>query len=186
MTARIMALIVLLLEIRGMSLNPEGLKWKTLVFYTEISNLLAAVSAAALLIFGQPLWVTVLRYLSSSMLAMTFVVTVCVLVPMGGDAKSLLWSGIGLYHHIICPVISILSYICIESTAGRYWICLPVIVTLIYGLTMLYMNGIRKVDGPYPFLRVHDQSVKATVLWIFGMLALIAALSALVWAAAAC
>lgn len=184
MDARIMGLIVLLLEIRGISLNPEGLKWKTLIFYTEISNMLAAVSAAALLIFGQPLWVTTLRYLSSCMLAMTFVVTVCVLVPMGGDPKRLLWSGIGLYHHLLCPVISTLSYICIENSAGRNLTCFPVVVTLLYGLTMLYLNGIRKVDGPYPFLRVHDQSVKATVLWIFGMLALIAALSTLVWAAA--
>ena len=35
---------------------------------------------------------------------------------------------------------------------------LPVIVTLIYGIVMLYLNWIRKVDGPYPFFQVHQQS----------------------------
>ena len=184
MAARIMGLIILLLEIRGLTLSPAGRKWKTIVFYTQISNMMTAVSAAILLIFGQAQWVTVLRYLSCCMLVMTFIVTVFVLVPMGGDPKILLWSGNGLYVHILCPVISTFSYIFIENHAGRGWIWLPVAVTLIYGLMMMYLNGIRKVDGPYPFLRVHNQSVRATVLWICGLLALIAGLSALVWAAA--
>ena len=81
------------------------------------------------------------------MLVMTFFVTTCVLIPMGGDPKKLLWSGNGLYHHVLCPILSTISYVFAERHSGMIW--LPVIVTLVYGLVMLYLNGIRKVDGPY-------------------------------------
>ncbi|MBR3236906.1 MAG: hypothetical protein IKF99_00555 [Oscillospiraceae bacterium] len=110
------------------------------------------------------------------MLVMTFLVTTCVLIPMGGDAKTLLWSGNGIYHHVLCPVISTASYVLFEQHSGMIW--LPVIVTLLYGLIMLYLNGIRKVDGPYPFFRVHNQSVLATVLWMIVLTAVITAISA--------
>ncbi len=63
-------------------------------------------------------------------------------------------------------------------------IWLPVVVTLVYGLVMLYLNGIRKVDGPYPFFRVHHQSVMATVLWMVVLMAVMAGISAGVWAIA--
>ena len=34
---------------------------------------------------------------------------------------------------------------------------------------MLILNGARVLDGPYPFLRVYNQPVWATVLWIAGI-----------------
>ena len=184
MTARILCLIILLLELRGLSLSLSSRKWKVLVFYTQLSNLVTAVSAALLLLLGQPMWITVLRYLSSCMLVMTFLVTTCVLIPMGGNPKTLLWSGNGLYHHVLCPVISTLSYILFENHPGRSWILLPVCLTFLYGMIMLYLNGIRKVDGPYPFFRVHNQSAAATVLWICALMALMGGISALVCAIA--
>ena len=181
MAARILCLVVLLLEIRGLSLSLPSRKWKALFFYTQLSNLATAASVFLLLFFGQPLWITVFRYLSSCMLVLTFFVTTCVLIPMGGDAKTLLWSGNGLYHHVLCPVISTASYIIIEKHAGGDLIWLPVALTFIYGMVMLYLYGIRKVDGPYPFFRVHDQSVTATILWMCVLLAVMTGFSVLVW-----
>lgn len=180
--ARILCILVLLLEARGLSLSITGRKWKILVFYTQLSNLAATVSALLLVILGQPMWVTVLRYLSNCMLVMTFFVTTCVLIPMGGDPKKLLWSGNGLYHHVLCPIVSTASYVFAEQHSGMIW--LPVIVTLVYGLVMLYLNGIRKVDGPYPFFRVHYQSAMATVLWMVALMAVMTGISAGVWALA--
>lgn len=180
MPARILCLIVLLLEIRGLSLSFADRKWKVLIFYTQLSNLVTAASAALLLIAGQPLWVTVLRYVSSTMLVMTFFVTVCVLIPMGGDPKMLLWSGVGLYHHVLCPILSTLSYIFAENHVGIGWIWLPVLVTFIYGMIMLILNAARKVDGPYPFFKVYNQSVRASILWMCVLLAVISGFSALV------
>jgi len=180
--ARILCILVLLLEARGLSLSITGRKWKILVFYTQLSNLAATVSALLLVILGQPMWITVLRYLSNCMLVMTFFVTTCVLIPMGGDPKKLLWSGNGLYHHVLCPIVSTASYVFAEQHSGMIW--LPVIVTLVYGLVMLYLNGIRKVDGPYPFFRVHYQSAMATVLWMVALMAVMTGISAGVWAIA--
>lgn len=181
MTARILCLIILLLEIRGLSLSITDRKWMILIFYTKLSNLVTTVSAALLLILGQPYWVTVLRYISTCMLVMTFFVTTCVLIPMGGDPKKLLWSGNGLYHHVLCPVISTASYILVENHAAGSLIWLPAVLTLAYGMVMLYLNGKRRVDGPYPFFRIHNQSAAATVLWMAVLFAAISVISAVVW-----
>jgi hypothetical protein len=169
--ARILCIIVLLLEVRGLSLSIANRKWKILIFYTQLSNLAAAVSSLLLVLLGEPAWVTALRYLSTCMLIMTFLVTACVLVPMGGDPKTLLWSGSGLYHHVLCPIISSASYIFAERHSGMIW--LPVLVTLVYGLVMLYLNGIGKVDGPYPFFQVWTMPVWMSVLW-FAVLFMLA------------
>lgn len=174
--ARILCIIVLLMEARGLSLSVTNRKWRILVFYTQLSNLAAAVSALLLVILGEPAWVTALRYLSTCMLIMTFLVTTCVLVPMGGDPKKLLWSGSGLYHHLLCPIVSSASYIFAERHSGM--IGLPVAVTLIYGLVMLYLNAVGKVDGPYPFFRVHHQSARATVIWMVALMAVMTGISA--------
>ncbi len=180
--ARVLCAAVLLLEARGLSLSLSDRKWLALAFYTQISNLVTTASALLLLVFGQPGWVTVLRYVSTCMLVMTFFVTTCVLIPMGGSPRMLLFSGNGLYHHVLCPVLSTVSYIFFEHHSGMVW--LPAAVTLAYGLVMLWLNGIRKVDGPYPFFRVHDQSPMATVLWMAALLAAVTGISAGIWATA--
>ena len=184
MIARCACLIILLLEIKGLSLTLPSRKWMALVFYTQLSNMVTAASALMLLVLGQPSWVTVERYLSTCMLVMTFLVTTCVLIPMGGDPKKLLWSGNRVYHHVLCPILSTISYIMIEQHAGMTWIWLPVVLTFIYGMIMLYLNYIGKVDGPYPFFRVRNQSVRATVLWVLILLVVVAAISAVVCAIA--
>ena len=177
MTAKILCLIVLLLEIRGLSISLTDRKWMVLIYYTQLSNLVTAASALLLLIFGQPCFVTVLRYLSTCMLVMTFLVTTCVLIPMGGNPKKLLWSGNGLYHHVLCPVISTASYILAENHAAGNLIPLPAVITLIYGLVMLYLNWKKQVDGPYPFFRVHNQSAVATVVWMAVLFAAVSGIS---------
>ena len=178
MTARILCLIILLLELRGFSLSLSSRKWKVLVFYTQLSNLVTAVSAALLLLLGQPMWITVLRYLSSCMLLMTFFVTSCILVPMGGDPKLLLFSGNGLYHHLIIPIVSIGSYLLIERhIQSPTAILVPTALTFLYGMIMLWVNYKDIFDGPYPFFRVKHQSVAATVLWMTALTGAIGLLS---------
>ena len=182
--AAILCAAVLLMEARGLFITWPQRKWKLLVFYTQLSNLAATVSAALLLILGPAPWIAVLRYLSTCMLVMTFFVTAFVLVPMGGNPKVLLWSGSGIFHHVLCPVLTAVSYIFFELHAGLSSLWLPPAVTLLYGMIMLALNGAGKVDGPYPFFRVRHQSGRATVLWMTVLMAVVTGLSALVWAAA--
>lgn len=165
--------LIILFEILGLRISIADRHWKIFAYYTQISNLITLLSSVALLLFGgEAAW---LRYLSACMLTMTFLITLCVLVPMGGGFKTLMLSGNGLYHHTLCPIISVLSYLAWESHS-RLWL-LPVAVTTIYGLVMLYMNWKQRFDGPYPFFRVRNQSPLATVLWMLGLIAFIALLS---------
>ena len=71
-----------------------------------------------------------------------------------------------------------ISHIFFEQHAGPGMIVPSMLLTLLYGLIMLYLNYIRRVDGPYPFFRVHNQSVKASVIWVLVLLALIGVISA--------
>lgn len=165
--------LIILLEILGFRISIAERHWKIFAYYTQISNLITLLSSMAFLLFGgTSSW---LRYLSSCMLAMTFLITICVLVPMGGGFRTLMLSGNGLFHHTLCPVISILSYIIWEPHST--FLMLPVTVTTVYGLVMLYMNWKQVFDGPYPFFRVHLQSPSATFLWMIGLIAFITSIA---------
>ena len=147
--------------------------WAVFAFYTQISNLVALLSSVAFLIFGAPAsW---FRYLGACMLAMTFAVTLFVLVPMGGGFEKLMLSGVGLYHHTLCPFTSIASYVLLEPHAHAW--AVPITVTTVYGLTMLFLNAREIFDGPYPFFRVNQQGRLATVLWTAALIVLIAFVS---------
>lgn len=183
MAARIMCLIIALLEARGLFLSIGDRRWKVFAFYTQLSNIMTMISALAVIIFGEVPAATLLRFLSSCMLAMTFFVTTCILIPMGGDAKQLLFSGNGLYHHLIIPIVSIGSYLLVEQhIPSASFILVPTILTLLYGLIMLYLNYKDIFDGPYPFFRVKNQTVGATVLWMTALTCVIGLISAGIFA----
>lgn len=167
--------IVIVLEIIGFYISISDRKWSIFAYYTQISNIITLISSLLLVAFGSGGFTTGLRYLSTCMLTMTFLITLCVLVPMGGGFKKLMLSGNGLYHHTLCPIISVASYIFWEQHNSV--ILVPVLVTLLYGITMLYLNYIRKFDGPYPFFRVHNQSDTATALWIAVLITIITVIS---------
>ena len=134
------------------------------------------------ILFGETDWTVYQRYISSCMLLMTFIVTTCVLVPMGGDAKQLLFSGNGLYHHLLVPILSIASYLLIEQhVKSPSAIAVPTVITFIYGAVMLWLNYRGLFDGPYPFFRVKQQSAGSTVLWMAVLIAAIALMSALIF-----
>ena len=115
--------LVILLEILGLRISITDRHWKIFAYYTQISNLITLLSSVAFLLFGGgAAW---LRYLSSCMLTMTFLITLCVLVPMGGGFRTLMLSGNGIYHHTLCPIISVLSYILWEPHSS-IWV-LPVV-----------------------------------------------------------
>ena len=165
------------MEARGLYISISRRKWGIFIYYTQISNIVATIATVLLLVFGGVPAVTVIRYLGAVMLLMTAGVTVFVLIPLGGDPKSLLLKGNGIYHHTLCPILYLILYIFTESHPGPTAATLPIVVTMIYGFIMLYLNYIGKVDGPYPFFRVRNQSVKATVIWFLVLLAVICILS---------
>jgi len=163
---RIVNLVIIVLELISLAMMRKAISIKkSLIFYTQLSNLMTLFASILVVVFGSKDWVMVLRYLSVCMLVMTFLVTACILVPMSRKPKELLFSGTGLYHHLLIPIISTLSYLFIEKKAPFFWIWLPPTITLIYGMTMLYLNYKGRVDGPYPFFKIKEQGALKTVLW---------------------
>ena len=158
-------ILIIICEITGMASSSIRRFIRSLMYYTQLSNVAGLLSAAALLVFGPAEWVKTFRYLACCMLVMTMLVTIFVLVPTMKDTKLLLWSRVGFFLHLVCPVLNLTSYILLEQFASPLLMWVPALVTLVYGDIMLYFNYQRKVDGPYPFLRVYHQSRMATVLW---------------------
>lgn len=145
--------------------------WQTVVYYTHLSNAVALVSSTALILHlvrrrAAAAWVRSLRYVATCMLALTFLVSLFVLVPLGSSFVGMFFQGSGLFHHLLAPAVSLLSYLALEDQTPprRAW-ALVVTVTLAYGLTFLLLNVWNLYLGPYPFLEVHQQSLTATVVW---------------------
>ena len=168
-------LIVICLETTGLYISVSARKQEVFAYYTQLANMVTLVSSVLVTLFGFTALTVLLRYLSTCMLVMTFLITLFVLVPMGGGFRKLMLSGNCLYHHTLCPIISVYSYVLFEQHCGYWW--LPAVLTLAYGLNMLNMNRIEKYDGPYPFFRVNHQSKTATVLWVIVLLIIISAIS---------
>ena len=77
-----------------------------------------------------------------------------------------------LYHHLLNPLAAIFSFVLLERTprlshSTVKWAPLP---TVLYGGIILWLNIQCVVDGPYPFMKVYDQSVQASVLWCIAIL----------------
>jgi len=176
------AIIIIILEICGFSFSIRNRGIKIVAYYTQISNFITLLSAIIMLNYLSngiiPTWVKQMRFLSSCLLLITALVTVFILVPMGAPPRYVLFSGNGLFHHTLVPIISILSYLYLEPhVKSKDAIYDPLVITIIYAAVMVPMNILRKFDGPYPFLKVHKQSILASILWFVVMFTIVTTLS---------
>ena len=178
------------------SIRNNGSLPASMVYYTQDSNIFLGISsliyviAACLAIQNRtyvvPLWVQRLKYLSISCIAVTLFVVIFILAPMAssiGGIRWLLFSGNMLYQHFLSPVIAIIGFLLFEKypelAFRTTWIAL--IPTLIYASVIYPLNILAVVDGPYPFLQVHNMSVGMSVMWFFVVLALSYLLAFLIW-----
>ena len=159
-------------------------KEQLFIFYTEDSNILSACICAMVAV-GQlvciftgkelPRWLHTLKYIATCCLTMTFLTVVFVLGPMYEDGNGwyiMLCTSSMLYHHLLNPLAAIFSFVLLERSprlprSTVKWALLP---TVLYGGIILWLNIQRVVDGPYPFMKVYDQSVQASVLWCIAIL----------------
>ncbi len=171
-------IIIIVLEAVGLYLSAKRGGWRILQFYTQLSNIFALLSSILFLLVGEKAaW---LRYTAVCLLTMTFLVSLFILVPMGAGFKKMMLTNSGLFHHTLCPILSFVSYALWEPHSSVWF--LPVILTFIYDMIMLYLNWVEKVDGPYPFFRVRHQSALATVLWYVALTGTITLISlAVIW-----
>jgi hypothetical protein len=192
--AIIINIILVILEVVDLVKSFPQRGWITFAFYTTLSNVMTFLSSLALLIAcltgsmfdasGHAAWFPViLRYLASCMMLMTFITTAFILVPLGGNAKQLLFTE-GLLHHLVCPILCIVSYVWFEPHARAGAWLVPVVLTFCYGMLMFWLNYKRRIDGPYPFFRVHRQGKGGTIMWMCILTAIITVMSLIVRALA--
>ena len=177
-------LLIFLLEIVGLVIAAHEVGVGLFFYYTELSNILLLISSgSALFTFyanvvkgcGTNFPTHLLRFASTSANTLTFVVVLFVLMPTSSNPLSLLISGSMLFHHTLCPLLSLVSFLFFEKEEACHLkyshVPLTLIFTVLYGLVFLLLNVFRVYDGPYFFLKVYDRPAWATVLWLVGILA---------------
>ena len=160
----------------GISFTKYGLAMFAL--YTVDSNIFAVLACTVYAIFlgramvsgkEMPVWPALLKYAAVCCLTVTFLVVVAVLAPMHGidGYRMMLLSGDMLYHHLLAPILAALSFFLFDRVPLRPEKAaqLALLPTAVYAAVMILLNLMRGVTGPYPFLMVYAQPVRASVLW---------------------
>ena len=190
--------ILLLLELLVVlhAFSEEG--WRTLRFYTTDSNLLCGIASLLYMIKSFPQLngegkgvvsryfqkkqktgvflaeekaslITLLRFISTASLMVTFVVVLLVLGPENGYAHEFL-GGMRFYSHLICPFLSLFLFVIGEESVPKKWIPYALYATLLYAIPLILLNLTGQVSGPYSFLKIREQSFGKTMFWIVTIL----------------
>jgi hypothetical protein len=140
-------------------------------WYTVDSNVLQLVVSALVLFYvlkakDIPDYVTRLHFVSAVGLTVTFLIAAFVLAPEGGISYYFI-ENVAPINHFVGPLLSVISLLFLEKTKklSMKVVALPACVTLIYGIICLVLNAVYVLDGPYFFLKVHEQPVGTVVLW---------------------
>ena len=173
----IINLVIAILEIIGFILVFSELGITSFEYYTEDSNLLLLISSIIFLIYISknkelPKWFESFRFIAVVSTSLTLIIVLTVLswtTDLG--LYHLLFNGSMLYHHTLCPVLAILSFVLLEkyetinTVKGLYF-------TIIYAVIMIILNVLKIVEGPYPFLMVYKQPIFHSILWTVVILAI--------------
>ena len=169
----LIVLAVLGIFLSFMELTPA----KFFTFYTQDSNmfsLIVSIIYVATYKKGISPLTKKLRFAATSCLMLTFFVVILVLGPSYGVEfyPWLLFHGANFLYHVACPLLSLVSFIIFEDDQDLEFIdtLKALIPTLIYAVIIIFLNIIYVVDGPYPFLKVHDQSVLMSMIWFLVIL----------------
>lgn len=189
-----MNLAIFVLECIGGYLYFIRSGWDFVQFYTEDSNTLALITCLFLAVYeyqmwkGQrsvlPGWIQELKYIATVCLTLTFLVVVFILIPLQGGIGSayfFLINGSMLYHHLICPILAFVSFLWFDpmEKRSRREIGMALLPTLVYALVLVILNLAKLVDGPYPFLKVYQQPVYMSCIWVAVILGAAYAIAAI-------
>ena len=147
-------------------------------FYTEDSNILALVTSCLFVYFllsnkKLPKWLNTLKYISTTCVTITFLVVIFILAPMYNfNYLSLLFDGTMLYHHTICPLLCIITFLFFDKLNNyeKKDILYAFSFTIIYAVVLIALNLFEVVKGPYPFLMVKEQTIIESFIWIIVIL----------------
>ena len=145
-------------------------------YYTIDSNIFLLLSAILYLIKRKdaPEIVQLAKYSSTLSVSITFLVVVFVLYPIYNiNFDFLFLTGPNPLMHVACPLIALLSFLFFEENDLENSLknnLRSLYFTILYAIILIGLNISREVTGPYPFLKVYEQSVSMSVLWILAIL----------------
>lgn len=166
-----LSFIIIILEIIALIVcyNSFGIN---LAYYTIDSNIFLLISTILYLITinNVPKIVQLLKYSSTLSVFITFLVVVFVLYPMYDfNFQFMFLDGPNLYMHVLCPVLAIISFIFFDSNEIENSLknnLRSLYFTIIYAIILISLNILNVVSGPYPFLKVNQQSPLMSLFWI--------------------
>ena len=172
----ILNFILVILEIIGLILCLDALGCIDLTYYTIDSNIFLLVSSI-LYLFSRKnpsKIVQFFRYSSTLSVMITFLVVIFLLYPMlDFNFQYLFLAGPNPYMHVLCPLIALVSFLFFEKNEIENNLknnFRSLYFTLIYAFILISLNILRIVNGPYPFLKVYEQSVLMSIIWIVAIL----------------
>lgn len=154
-----------------------------LKYFTVLSNLLAGIAAILCnvmltlkmckVVRRVPGWVTLLKYISTTLVALTFMVALCYIGPRT-DFRSA-YRGPNFWFHLVVPVLAVADFICFERADGLTFSStfLPLIPTGIYAgayLVNLIMNGYGGRDHPNDWYGFGDDGAIGVYLVLAALL----------------
>ena len=160
-------------ELVGLVLASIENGWGQFIFYTQNSNYFLLAATLVHLYFllkkqAVPKAVNRLKYIATCTTTVTFVVAVAVLLPMYKRPYITFLNGANIFQHTLCPILGFISLLFmnpVEKRDSR----LALIPTGIYTLVVVPLNYFRVYDGPYPFVKVHNQPWYMSVLWLLAI-----------------
>lgn len=166
-----LSFIIIILEIIALIVcyNSFGIN---LAYYTIDSNIFLLISTILYLITinNVPKIVQLLKYSSTLSVFITFLVVVFVLYPMYDfNFQFMFLDGPNLYMHVLCPVLAVISFIFFDSNEIENSLknnLRSLYFTIIYAIILISLNILNVVSGPYPFLKVNQQSPLMSLFWI--------------------
>ena len=164
--ALILNVIILLLEVLAFGYTILNSHKIQIEYYTNDSNLITLFSSLLFIVLYRKKMEIIkdLRFLSTILLTVTFLVVIFILCPMYNfNYKLLMFTNTFLVFHTICPILSFISYVFYEEGSKNKY--LGLIFTIIYSVILIVLNLLDLIVGPYPFLEVKKQSILMVSTW---------------------
>lgn len=167
-------LMIVVFEIIGFILSYKYNNRIAIEFYTEDSNILLLVCSSLFAYYiisnkSIPKWLHSFKYLATTCVSITFFIVLFILIPMGNfDFYSFLFNGTLLFHHTICPILGIITFLYFDNLKiyKDEEIYISLLFTIIYAIITITLNAFNLLKGPYPFLMVNNQPLIISVIWL--------------------
>jgi len=175
--------VIVILECIGFYLRINTSNKFFFKYYTELSNVISLFSSLFFMIFAIksiiinsisiPKWVKRLKYICTSSLALTFFIVFLTILPITNkDFSRVMLSDSFVFHHTLCPIVSIISFVFLEDYGSntKKDLLIACLFTYIYAFTVIILNAFKFIRGPYSFLHVYEQPLYLTIAYILIIL----------------